>query len=104
MQPHNPLFENLFQMGIMEKISNIMWSFMVQLIKFLDSLYMRYLTDSVKDKIAKAEMKGTPLPNIDGPSSPEDRIAIVGGGLAGIHMAYMLKKKNYKSRYSLFIV
>ncbi|XP_028416565.1 uncharacterized protein LOC114540642 isoform X2 [Dendronephthya gigantea] len=40
--------------------------------------------------------KGFPFPTIPSPRSVQDKIAIVGGGPAGIHMAYLLKKRGFK--------
>ncbi|XP_060075497.1 uncharacterized protein LOC132555163 [Ylistrum balloti] len=37
----------------------------------------------------------TPFPKIQGPKSKQDRIAIIGAGPAGIHMAYKLKVAGY---------
>ena len=42
--------------------------------------------------------KGVPFPaKIPSPRSIHDKIAIVGAGPAGIHMAYLLKKKGFKN-------
>ena len=35
-----------------------------------------------------------PFKPINGPNGNDTRIGIVGGGIAGVHMAYLLKKKG----------
>ncbi len=49
--------------------------------------------------MSKADVppKGTPFPNIPGPKCKTDRIGIVGAGLSGIHMAYLLKERGFKN-------
>ncbi|XP_062601043.1 uncharacterized protein LOC134262689 [Saccostrea cucullata] len=39
----------------------------------------------------------TGYPAISGPKSVNDRIAVVGGGISGVHMASLLKEKGYKN-------
>ena len=40
--------------------------------------------------------KGTPFPTIDGPKTDE-KVCIVGGGPAGIHMAISLKERGFQN-------
>ena len=41
--------------------------------------------------------RGDAFPTISSPRSTDEKIAIVGAGPAGIHMAYLLKKKGFKN-------
>ena len=43
-----------------------------------------------------SEPMGTPFPSINGPLSQDTRIGVVGAGLAGVHMAYSLKKAGFR--------
>ena len=58
---------------------------------------MHQLVEELKSLVSTPLSKiPGPCFNIPGPVNPGDRIAIVGGGIAGLHMAYMLKKKGFE--------
>ena len=47
--------------------------------------------------LSPEESKGTPFRPVNGPKGNDTRIGIVGGGIGGIHMAYLLKKKGFSN-------
>ena len=51
----------------------------------------------IKEKLDQPGLspKGQPFKKIKGPESFHTKIAIVGGGPAGVHMAYELKQRGY---------
>ena len=53
----------------------------------------------LKEKFESKEFhpKGQPFPKIKGPESLGSKIGIIGGGAAGIHMAYELKERGYNN-------
>ena len=50
-----------------------------------------------------SEPMGTPFPSINGPLSQDTSIGVVGAGLAGVHMAYSLKKAGFRYKRNLKI-
>ncbi|XP_062601049.1 uncharacterized protein LOC134262697 [Saccostrea cucullata] len=48
-------------------------------------------------KFSLPQMKTTGYPAISGPKSVNDRIAVVGGGISGVHMASLLKERGFKN-------
>ena len=56
---------------------------------------MTFLCYFPKVHNTSVEPKGTPFKQINGPNGNSTRIGIVGGGVGGVHMAYLLKKKGF---------
>lgn len=60
------------------------------LVTFLNNFYVVTADDAWEKHFKKIYPKRIPGP------SPKDKIAIVGAGPSGIHMAYLLKTKGFK--------
>lgn len=57
------------------------------------------IVSNLKEKVEKSGFspKGQPFPKIKGPGRFDTKIGIIGGGPAGIHMAYKLKQRGYQN-------